>query len=217
MPKKADSETKILEVLALNREPLNLYKIEKAAGLKHATAYKALHKLLRDNLLTKVQTAKFRTGLETTTYTLTFNGLLAALTVCSSLWQQLDRVAEAHKNTFIIFQKWRVFEGCKSDVVASLQHAVKSLYAFGRFWLGMFKQRLPLNADAVASDVLGLYIMGVDPQNWQPKINYTAIWQACKKDIELAKFVEAQLKLQTEMIEEETTRLSVARQLWASL
>jgi predicted transcriptional regulator len=215
---KFEAAFKVLETMAVN-QPLNLYRLEKLAGLSHATAHKALRKLLKDGSVVKVKAEKFRTGLETATYALTPRGLLFALQFCPSLWQQIDKIAENHKDVFLVFKKWHVWEKekCKGEIVASMQHQIEYLANLKMVWL-VSRGRLPeVDPVKINGAFLGLHLLGVEREKWEPKIDYTLIWKACKKDKELSRFVEEMLEREAKLYEDMARKARERMQVWANL
>lgn len=210
------AEYEILKVLATN-PPMNLYQLEKTANLKHATAHKALRKLLQTNLVQPISTKKFRTGLQTKTYTLTYRGLLAALSACGDLWRHIDKVAAVYSDALIIFRKWHLFTDLKQDIITSLQHALQKLDVIFNLLLDFDHDPFIFGPDDLAAAALGIDALSVDPQRRQPQINYEAIWQVCKKDADLKRFFEEQLELRLKAVLAEAAAFVKAKQIWNSL
>jgi DNA-binding PadR family transcriptional regulator len=215
---KLEAAFKVLETMAVN-QPLNLYRLEKLAGLSHATAHKALRKLLKDGFVVKVKAEKFRTGLETATYALTPQGLLFALQFCPSLWRQIDKVAENHKDAFLVFKKWHVWkrEKCKDEIVASMQHQIEYLTKLKMAWLASWGRLPELDFVKINGAFLGLHLLGLEREKWEPKIDYTLIWKACKKDKELSRFVEELLKRDVKLCEDMARKARESMQVWTNL
>jgi predicted transcriptional regulator len=215
---KIEATVKMLETMAVN-QPLNLYRLEKLAGLSHATAHKALRNLLAGGFATKVKAEKFRTGLETATYALTPRGLLFALQFRPTLWQQIDKVAENHKDAFLVFKKWDVWERekCKGEIVASMRHQIEYLAKLEIVWLAFWRRPPEVDFVKINGAFLGLHLLGLEREKWEPKIDYTLIWKACKKDKELSRFVEEMLEREAKLYEDMARKARESMQVWANL
>lgn len=72
-----ETEKKIILTLAKNGA-LNIYRLEKHANLKHATAFKNVKNLEQNGLIRIVNEDIFKTGLRTRHYWLTWSGIVHA-------------------------------------------------------------------------------------------------------------------------------------------
>lgn len=114
--------------------PQTLYKIEKATGLKHATAHKTLKKAHAGGLIQIVKSKKFRTGLKTNLWFLTLTGLEKMLEVELSIPDKKQHVGSLLARLLAIAKEF-------PDLHPALQWA--SLFKEGEilpvFYLHLFK------------------------------------------------------------------------------
>jgi DNA-binding transcriptional regulator GbsR (MarR family) len=221
MPKKVNAMGKILEILVFSKEPLNLHQIEKAAGLKHATAHKVLKKILKIKLVKPVKTSKFRTGLTSTFYVITWQGLLVAL-MNPEIRKRIDEIAQAHPDMSIIFKKWSLFEPVKNHIITLIEAAGKSL---ARITMAIPEQIRPFFMQSEEEikgyfehTVLGIGFMGVWPQmKSKIEFDYEVMWRICKQDSELSEVIERLLDSNEKESQKEIENTRKAKQFWRSL
>jgi predicted transcriptional regulator len=229
MPRKVDAAYRILEALSVSREPLNLYQLEKVTGLKHATVHKTFKKLLTAKLVKPIKTSKFRTGLPSTFYAISWNGLILVLmellkseNLNSETLKRIDEIAKAREDMSIIFKKWHVFEPVKKDITLSIHATVKGLYEYIKRVPEDFRPYFMQKETEICEDfedsVLGIYLMQFCPPPQQTfKVNYEAIWRICKQDPELNKTIECFLNTREKEMRELLEGVEKAKEFWRSL
>ena len=215
----------ILETLALNKE-VTQYSLHKILGCSYRTILRQLKTLQQMEFIRLKRTEpSLKGGKEKNVWEITFKGLLAVLGTRPNIWKNIDRIAEAHRDSFLLFKKWHLFEPIKKDIIKSMQHGLKTILTIGTLWRVMTRRGLPIYADeeelkkSFARDVLGVQIMGYEKEKWNSKlkINYEAIWKICKKDEELSKFIEESHNAWEETIRYEFARVRKAKEVWKSL
>jgi len=217
---------KILEVLSLNPEVYQ-YDLAKKVGCSYRTVIRQLKTLKNLKLIRLVRTEPSeKKGKEKNVWQLTLRGLLISLTSNQRVWQQIDVVANAHKDKLLIFKKWAYFteKGLREEIIKSLKKSVESFFLIRKAWAIMFPKILtPIHETEneirwdIDADVLGVWLMDVDTKHWKLKINYEAIWRICKIEPELKQFLEKTLHEWLEQNECEAQQIKRAIAYWNSL
>ncbi len=219
-----NTDLKILLACALKKEQAQ-YDTPKAINKDYHTVLRHLKALQHDGLIcfTQTQEAK-KHGKEKKFYTVTLRGLANLLAVEEKAWNNINEIAKNHTDKLLVFEKWDFFakENLQHLIIGNLKHALLSLqeqtlmlatFGFPIVWKN---EVLRL---AVDSQSLGCYYLTGSKQLQDSEVfkPYLTILKVCKKDSELTKFVEDQLKSYEQNAKEQLGSLEKAKKIWISL
>lgn len=211
-----ENRTKLLKLLALNKQ-LYQGKMAKMCGVVDRTILRQLEPLKKLGLVRiakKEQSAK--RGKDKYVLELTFTGLLMVISDMFLPEEELDQIAENHKDKWVIFQAWDKLAKdpeVKRTIMNGIQlyasqHSLTELHKsiadhlgkarWWKDWLGAREQNIIREATLSALMLDKVFSMGAAPPwVYEPENRdhvLVKLWKTCIENPNVRKFIEEQFK-----------------------
>lgn len=228
MKRKERSKT-LPEVLLLlaKSKPKNMWQIAKALDKSYGNIHQTMKKLMEFKYVKVEKKRKSRKNpkIEVEYYGVTIRGLVDLLLINTRAWSYIDQIADQHKDKLLIFQKWGLFdkEKLKATIIGNFKDTLVSLVRFKWSERVFFGSARGLTDSALAriidSMTLGChYVRGFKKVKHKEEFkSYLAILKVCKRDPELSKFVDAELKFFEQDAHETLSSIREAQKFWEGI